>query len=71
MCRMIARGIGIGVLPDTAARPHVASMRLARVRLQEPWATRRMLLGNRGLETLAPPARDLAQAIMTHGGARV
>ena len=67
MCRMIARGIGIGVLPDTAAQPHVASMKLARVRLQEPWATRRMLLGHRGLETLAPPARKLAEAILAHG----
>lgn len=67
MCRMIARGIGIGVLPDTAAEPHVASMKLARVRLQEPWATRRMLLGHRGLETLAPPARELAEAILAHG----
>lgn len=66
MCRMIARGIGIGVLPDTAARPHVASMRLARARLQEPWATRRMLLGHRGLETLAAPARELAEAILSH-----
>ena len=67
MCRMIARGIGIGVLPDTAARPHVASMRLARVRLQEPWATRRMLLGYRGLENLAAPARALAEAILARG----
>lgn len=67
MCRMIARGIGIGVLPDAAAGPHVASMKLARVRLQEPWATRRMLLGHRGLETLAPPARELADAILAHG----
>jgi hypothetical protein len=70
MCRMIARGIGIGVLPDTAARPHVASMQLARVRLQEPWATRRMLLGHRGLETLTPPARALAEAILAHGRPR-
>ncbi len=69
MCRMIARGIGIGVLPDTAAGPHVASMKLARVRLQEPWATRRMLLGHRGLEALAPPARELADAILAHGRA--
>jgi DNA-binding transcriptional LysR family regulator len=67
MCRMIASGIGIGVLPEAAARPHVRSMRLTQVRLNEPWATRRMLLGHRGIETLSAPARELADAILAHG----
>ena len=64
MCRMIALGIGIGILPHTAAAPHVASMKLAQVRLAEPWAKRRMLLGYRSRDAMSAPARALAETIL-------
>lgn len=64
MCRMVALGIGIGVLPRAAAMPHVASMNLAHVRLDESWAERRLLLGCRSFEGLSKPARALAQVIL-------
>ena len=64
MCRMIAAGIGIGVLPRTAALPHVRSMQLAEVRLDEAWAARRLLLGCRRVGALSRPARALAEVIL-------
>ena len=64
MCRMIAAGIGIGVLPRTAALPHVHSMQLAEVRLDETWATRRLLLGCRRVASLSRPARALAEVLL-------
>ena len=66
MCRMIALGIGIGVLPLSAATPHLASMPLARVGLDESWARRRLLLGCRSFDALSRPARGLAEAILGH-----
>lgn len=47
MCRMIAHGLGVGVLPAAAAEPHVASMGVARIPLAEPWARRRLVVGRR------------------------
>lgn len=53
MCRMISHGLGVGVLPAAAADPHVASMRLSKVALREPWARRRLVVGRR--EGPVPP----------------
>ena len=64
MCRMVALGIGIGVLPRAAAMPHITSMRLAHVRLDESWAERRLLLGCRSFTALSKPARALAEIIL-------
>ena len=64
MCRMVALGIGIGVLPRAAAMPHITSMRLAHVRLDESWAERRLLLGCRSFAALSKPARALAEVIL-------
>ena len=64
MCRMVALGIGIGVLPRAAAMPHITSMRLAHVRLDESWAERRLLLGCRSFTALSKPARVLAEIIL-------
>jgi len=63
MCRMVAVGLGIGVLPRAAAAPHAKSMRLRLVRIDEPWAERRMLLGVRDRDHLAAPARSLVDLI--------
>ena len=63
MCRMVAVGLGVGVLPRAAAAPHAASMRLALVALDEPWVRRRLLLGVRERERLGAPARALLALI--------
>lgn len=61
MCRLVAAGAGLGVLPRAAAAPHVASMSLKVIALREPWAQRRELrLGCRDFAALSPAAQALA-----------
>ncbi len=63
MCRMVAQGIGVGVLPRAAAAPHVTSMKLSPVRIDEPWARRRLLLGWRDRARLSDAAWALAKML--------
>lgn len=63
MCRVVAAGLGIGVLPRAAAAPHVASMGLNLLELDEPWAHRRLLLGVRDRAHLSAPALALVELI--------
>jgi len=59
ICRMIAAGIGIGILPRAAAQRHLARLDLRAVRLDEAWARRNLLLGVRDMGSLQPAARML------------
>ena len=64
MCRMIEAGVGIGVLPESAARRHRRSMDIAIVELVDDWARReRWLLTRKGV-VLSPWASDLVEAIV-------
>ena len=44
MCHMIAAKLGIGVVPLAACRAQVGNLGLKALRLDEPWAKRRLLL---------------------------
>lgn len=59
ICRMVAAGVGLGIVPETAARRWGGSLKLARLRLDDAWATRRLAIciGRDG--ELTPPARAL------------
>ncbi len=59
--RMVAAGLGIAVLPQTAVQPHLGSMGLVSLALSDGWAARRLLLGARDLGALARPARLLLE----------
>jgi DNA-binding transcriptional LysR family regulator len=59
MCLMVAAGLGVAVLPDAAIRPHLRSMGLRKVDLDEPWIDRELLIGARDLGALPRPARRL------------
>jgi DNA-binding transcriptional LysR family regulator len=59
LCKMIEAGLGIGVLPEGAARPFVAAMQLRLVRLGDPWANRRMFVCVREYASLPAIARKL------------
>jgi DNA-binding transcriptional LysR family regulator len=65
MCQMVAAGLGIAVLPDTAVQPHLRSMGLRKIDLTDPWVERELLLGARDLGALARPARLLLDALRT------
>ena len=47
MCQMVAAGLGVAVLPRDAIQPHVRSMNLRQIALDDGWAERRLLIGLR------------------------
>jgi DNA-binding transcriptional LysR family regulator len=59
IARMVEQGVGVAVIPDTAARRCAASMAIAAVRLTDAWALRQLTLCVRRLDTLSPPAQQL------------
>lgn len=53
MCRMVGAGLGLGVLPRAACQPLLVPYGLKALRLDEPWARRRLLVASRGDAPLA------------------
>ena len=47
MCRMVAAGMGVAVLPGEASQPHVRSMNLRQIELADEWVSRHLLIGLR------------------------
>ncbi len=60
-CRMVALGAGVAVVPEAAARRHGA---LALVRLEDPWAERRLMVVVRRLDALPAHARRLVEGLI-------
>lgn len=58
-CRMIEAGVGIGIIPESAARRHSRTMELAIVELDEAWAVRERSILVRDLEALPGSVRAL------------
>jgi DNA-binding transcriptional LysR family regulator len=70
VCRMVAAGIGIAVVPEAVARRCANSMKIKIVRLRDPWATRKLSICVRDLATLSGPARALVEHLRREAGAR-
>jgi DNA-binding transcriptional LysR family regulator len=68
MCRMVEAGVGIGILPQSAALRHSRSMRLALVELSDLWAVRERSVLVQDLESLPAYARELVELIRTEAG---
>lgn len=66
MCRMIGAGVGVGVVPESAARRNRESMNLALVELTDAWSVRERYLLVRDNESLPPYAEALIEAIRAH-----
>jgi DNA-binding transcriptional LysR family regulator len=61
MCRMIAAGLGIGILPEAAARRYMQHMPLRSLAIDEAWAKRRLFIGYRDETHLRHAARLLVR----------
>ena len=61
VAKLIQAGLGIGVLPEAAARAFAAPMGLRLVALTDPWARRAMFVAVRQLDALPAPARLLVE----------
>ena len=63
-CRMIEANVGVGILPESAARRHAQSMGIRIVPLNDEWALRALLVCVRKLDALPGFARDLVDLLV-------
>ncbi|MBP1886426.1 LysR family transcriptional regulator [Sinorhizobium mexicanum] len=61
ICRMAGEGVGIGLVPETAARRYKRVTQIGILPLQDAWATRRLSICARSEKELTPLALDLFQ----------
>jgi DNA-binding transcriptional LysR family regulator len=60
-CRMVGSGIGLAIIPETAARRCRRSAAIRMTRLADPWALRQLHVCVRRSSELPPPARLLLE----------
>jgi DNA-binding transcriptional LysR family regulator len=65
VCRIVARGVGVAVVPERSAARWPS---LATIRLTDAWSERRLHLVTRAGAVLTPPARRLADHLLTAAG---
>ncbi len=66
MCRMIGAGVGVGIVPESAAQRNRESMDLALVELTDPWSVRERYILVRDREKLPAFARSLIETLCAH-----
>ena len=69
VCRMIEADIGIGILPESAARRHAKSMNIRLIRLNDEWAKRDLQICVRSLDLLPVFGRDLVELLLADAAA--
>ena len=70
ICQMVAAGIGVAVVPEAAARRCARTMKIRIVRLQDPWANRKLAICVRDLKALPRPAQLLVEHLRREAGGR-
>lgn len=63
MGRMVERGVGVAVIPDTAAQRCQETMDIRVVRLTDPWATRQLVVCMRRMAELPAHLRELVEML--------
>lgn len=66
-CRMVGAGIGVAMIPETAARRCRRTASISMTRLADPWALRELHVCVRRSSELAPPARLLLEHLRGEG----
>jgi DNA-binding transcriptional LysR family regulator len=61
MCKMVAAGMGIAVLPADAVHELVRPLNLRQITLKDPWAQRRLLIGLRDPKAVSRHVRLLIE----------
>jgi DNA-binding transcriptional LysR family regulator len=64
MCQMVAVGLGVAILPRDAVQPHLRSMNLRQIALQDSWASRRLLIGLRDVSAVPRHVRLLIDHLL-------
>lgn len=68
MCRMIGAGVGIGIVPESAARRNQESMKLALIELTDDWSVRERYILVRDQARLPGYAQALIRTLLAHYG---
>lgn len=66
MCRMIGAGVGVGIVPESAARRNQASMGIALVELLDAWSVRERYILVRDQTALPSYAQALIETLCGH-----
>jgi DNA-binding transcriptional LysR family regulator len=61
LCRMVERGVGLGIVPEAAARRCRRTMAIGAVRLADPWALRHLTICVRRFDALPVHAQRLVE----------
>jgi DNA-binding transcriptional LysR family regulator len=69
LCRLVEMGVGVGVLPESAARRHAKTMSIRIVELTDDWAFWNLQACVRKLDTLPAFARDLIDLLLAEAPA--
>ncbi len=64
VCKMIEAGIGIGILPESAAKRYAKTMRICLIPLTDHWAVRNMKICVRDLNALPPFAQEFIEMLL-------
>lgn len=68
MCRMIGAGVGVGVVPESAARRNLKGMGLVQIALTDRWAVRERHVLVRETGALPAYAQALVETLCAHYG---
>ena len=71
MCRMVGAGVGVGIVPESAALRNQATMNLALIELTEPWSVRERYILTRDQTALPSYAQSLIGHLCQHYGTQV
>ena len=63
-CRMIEAGVGIGVVPHSAASRHAKTLNIRMVEIADEWAVRKLQVCVRSLQSLPAFARELVELLV-------
>jgi DNA-binding transcriptional LysR family regulator len=66
--RMVQAGLGVAIMPELVAQSYRASLKIAAIPLQEPWAIRRLDLCVRDIASLSAAARLLVDHLTRKQG---
>ena len=68
VCRMVEAGVGIGIVPEAAAKRCRRSMAIASVGIRDPWSQRTLIVCVRELKRLSLPAQRLVAHLRQSAG---
>lgn len=66
MCRMVGGGVGVAIVPESAARRSLEPMKLAQIELTDGWRLRERYVLIRDREALPAYAESLIEALRRH-----